>query len=206
MSSKDAFSERKRGLEEEYFHKKERELLEKLRLRMLAEAEREHMAETLGVQDMEILSDLQALGYTEDTVALLHLVPLIQVAWADGDVAERERDLILDLAKARGLEEGSAAHRQLTGWLTQRPSEEFFQDTLRIVARLFEALTPERQAASKRDLVSYSADIASISGGILGLGRKVSREEREVIERIAAELEKAHQAAAKRLIENAGEK
>lgn len=206
MSSKDAFAERKRGLEEEYFHKKEKELLEKLRLRMQAEAEREQMAEALGVQDAEILSDLQALGYTRDTVALLHLVPLIQVAWADGDVAERERDLILELAKARGVEERSAAHRQLTDWLTQRPSEEFFQDTLRIVAKLFEAFTPEKQAASKRDLVSYSAEIASISGGILGLGRKISREEREVIERIAAELEKAHQAAAKRVIENAGEK
>jgi hypothetical protein len=206
MSSKDAFAERKRGLEEEYFHKKEKELLEKQRLRMQAEAERERMADALGVHDTEILSDLQSLGYTRDTVALLHLVPLIQVAWADGEVAERELDLILGLAKARGLEEGGAAYRQLTDWLTQSPSEEFFQDTLRIVAKLFEALPPEQKAASKRDLVSYSADIASISGGILGLGRKVSREEREVIERIAAELEKAHQAAAKRLIENAGEK
>ncbi len=206
MSSKDAFGERRRGLEEEYFHKKEKELLEKLRLRIQAEAEREQMAEALGVQDTEILSDLQALGYTSDTVALLHMVPLIQVAWADGNVAERERDLILELAGARGLEEGSPAYQQLTDWLTQRPSEEFFQDTLRIVAKLFEALTPEQQAASKRDLVSYSADIASISGGILGLGRKVSREEREVIERIAAELEKAHQTAAKRVIENATDK
>lgn len=206
MSSKDAFAERKRGLEEEYFHKKEKELLEKLRQRMRAEAEREQMAEALGVQDTEILSDLQSLGYTRDNVALLHLVPLIQVAWADGNVAERERDLLLELANARGLEQGSAAYRQLTDWLSQRPTEEFFQDNLRIVAKLFEALTPEQQAAGKRDLVSYSADIASISGGILGLGRKVSREERAVIERIAAELEKAHHSAAKRVIENAGEK
>ncbi|MFY9609782.1 MAG: hypothetical protein WAU45_14335 [Blastocatellia bacterium] len=206
MSSKDAFAERRRGLEEEYFHKKEKELLEKLRLRMRTEAEREQMAEALGVQDIGILSDLQALGYTRDTVALLHMVPLIQVAWADGNVAERERDLILELAGARGLQEGSAAYQQLTDWLTSKPSEEFFEDTLRIVAKLFQALPPEQQAASKRDLVSYSADIASISGGILGLGRKVSREEREVIERIAAELEKAHQTAAQHLIENASEK
>ena len=206
LSSKDAFAERRRGLEEEYFHKKEKELLEKMRLRMRAEAEREGMAEALGVQDTEILSDLQALGYTHDTVALLHLVPLIQVAWADGNVAEREKDLILELATARGIEAGSGAYQQLTDWLTQRPSEEFFQVTLRIVAKILETLTPEQQAAKKRDLVSYSADIASISGGILGLGRKVSREEREVIERIAAELEKAHQTAAKRLIENTTEK
>jgi hypothetical protein len=66
------------------------------------------------------------------------------------------------------------------------------------------ALTPEQQAASKRDLVSYAGDIASISGGILGLG-KISREEREVIERIAAELEQTHKTAAKSVIDTASE-
>jgi hypothetical protein len=203
MSDKDAFAERRRGLEEEYFHKKEKELLEKLRHRMQAEAERGQMAEALGVQDTEILSDLQDLGYTRETVTLLHLVPLLQVAWADGDVTMRERDLILKLAGSRGIVEGSTAYQQLVGWLTQRPSEQFFQDTLRIIAGLFEALPPEQQAAGKRDLVSYSTNLASISGGILGLG-KISRHEQEVIERITAELEQAHQTAARHLIENTG--
>ena len=203
MSDKDAFAERRRGLEEEYFHKKEKELLEKLRRRMQAEAERGQIAEALGVQDTEILGDLQALGYTRETVALLHLVPLIQVAWADGDVTLRERDLILELARSRGIAEDSTAYQQLVGWLTESPSKQFFQDTLRVIAGLFEALSPERQAAGKRDLVSYASNIASISGGILGLG-KISRQEQEVIERITAELEQAHQTAAKHLIENAG--
>lgn len=203
MSNKDAFAERRRGLEEEYFHKKEKELLEKLRRRMQAEVERGQMAEALGIQDTEILSDLQALGYTRETVALLHLVPLIQVAWADGDVTLREKDLILELARSRGIAADSTAYEQLAGWLTQRPSEQFFQDTLRIIAALFEALPPEQQAAGKRDLVSYSVNIASISGGILGLG-KISRQEQEVIERISAELEQAHQTAARQLIEDTG--
>jgi hypothetical protein len=113
MSNKDAFGERRRGLEEEYFQKKEKELLEKLRRRMQAEAERGQIAEALGVQDTEILGDLQALGYTRETVALLHLVPLIQVAWADGDVTLRERDLILELAGSRGIAEDSIAYQQL---------------------------------------------------------------------------------------------
>jgi hypothetical protein len=128
MPDKDAFAERRRGLEEEYFHKKEKELLEKLRRRLQAEAERERMAEVLGVQDTEILSDLHSMGYTRDTVALLHVIPLVQVAWADGDVTERERDLILELARARGIEDGSAARKQLADWLTQRPPEGFFPE------------------------------------------------------------------------------
>lgn len=203
MSDKDAFAERRRGLEAEYFYKKEKELLEKMRRRLQVEAEYEEMGRVLGILDTEILSDLHRLGYTHETVSLLHLVPLIQVGWADGDLAERERVSILEIARARGIVEGSAAHRQLTEWLTQNPSDEFFEHTLRIIGVLFRALTPEQREADKLDLVSYSGKIASISGGILGLG-KVSRQEREVIEKIAAELAQAHQTAAKRVIDNAG--
>lgn len=203
MSEKDAWAERRRGLEEEYFYKKEKELLEKMRLRMKAQAEREQMAAALGVQDVELLSDLEELGYTRETVSLLHLVPLIQVAWADGNIADRERDLILELAKSRGIPDSGAAHQQLTRWLEQKPSEEFFEATLRIIAGLFQALSPQQREDGKRDLVSYSTTIASLSGGILGLG-KISGEERNVIERIAAELEQSHKTATRRVIDNAG--
>lgn len=56
---------------------------------------------------------------------------------------------------------------------------------------MLEALPPEQRAASRDDLVAYSTSIASVSGGILGLGNKVSPEERAMLERIAAELERA---------------
>ena len=53
---------------------------------------------------------------------------------------------------------------------------------------------------SPRDLVSYCTQIAQASGGILGLGRKVSDAERELIERIGAELERDHPEAARQVI------
>jgi hypothetical protein len=155
------------------------------------EAERRRLGEQAGVADEGILQDLQALGYTAETVTLLHVVPLVQMAWAEGNVSDRERDLIVEAARARGVEPGSAADRQLASWLTRRPSEDFFEKTLRTIGAILQAQPPETRAASEKDLLSYCTAIAAASGGIMGF-RTVSDEERQILERISREFEKAH--------------
>jgi hypothetical protein len=191
VAEKDFLGDRRRGQEEEYFQKREQELIAKLRQRGLDEATRRHLAERTGVADEEILRDLETLGYTPETVMLLHLVPLIQMAWADGSVSERERALLIEAARARGIEEHSAADRQLAAWLTSRPSADLFEKTLRAIGSILQARPPAEREASRRDLVSYSTAIASASGGILGFGR-VSPEEQRVLARISEEIERTH--------------
>jgi tellurite resistance protein len=192
--------ERKRTTEEEYFYKKERELVEKLRQRAALEAERGAMGESLGVADERILEDLQALGFTRDTVALLHLVPLVAVAWAEGGIDKRERQLIYEVAKLRGIESGGAAAKQLDGWLNRRPSDEFFERSLRIIRAVLKSLPQEAQQESRQSLVAYCTRIAAASGGILGLGSKISAAESALLTKIATELEEGHEAAAKQII------
>jgi hypothetical protein len=191
VAEKDLFAERGRSLEEEYFRKREKDLIEKMRQHADAEAERRRLGESAGVADEGILQDLQALGYTPETVTLLHVVPLVQMAWAEGNVSDRERDLIVEAARARGVEPGSPADRQLASWLTRRPSEDFFEKTLRAIGAILEAQPAEARAASQKDLLSYCTAIASASGGIMGF-RTVSDEERQVLARISQEFEKAH--------------
>jgi prepilin-type processing-associated H-X9-DG protein len=197
----DAFKDWERGKEEEYFHKKERELIEKMRERQVAAAEREQMAAATGIADEELLTDLQELGFTRDTVALLHLAPLVQVAWADGHVQSREREQMIQIARLRGVAEGSAADKQLARWLEQRPSEEFFKRTLRVVHAMLDAMPQVHGEAARRDLVAFCITIASASGGILGLGDKVSDQERAAITQIARELEDSRGEAAKNVLE-----
>jgi hypothetical protein len=191
VAEKDAFGDRRRSFEEEYFRKREQEVIEKMRRRSEAEAERRRLGEQAGVADEEILQDLQALGYTPETVMLLHLVPLVQMAWAEGGVSNRERDLIIQAARARGIEAGSAADRQLAGWLSHRPSDELFEKTLRVIGGILQARPAEERDASHRDLLSFCTAIASASGGVLGF-RAVSDEERQILARISEELERAH--------------
>lgn len=194
MTEKEAFAKRERWLEEKYFRQKEQELIQKIR-------RRRELKEATGVVDEEILNDLQALGYTRETVEkLLHLVPLVQVAWAEGFVTKRERKRIFEVAGLRGVVEGTPTYRQLTAWLDERPSDEFFEKTLLIIYHLLGLLPPEEREKRKRDLMTYCMLVASASGSILGLWDTVSETEQATLEQIAAELEGKHEAAAKRVI------
>lgn len=188
MSGRDALGDRGRGLEEEYFHRREKELIEKMQQRSAEESRRQQLAARVGVADEDVLKDLEALGYEPDTVALIHLVPFVQMAWAEGGVSSRERELVTEAARAHGVAEGSGADRQLAAWLKDRPSDEFFDRTLRLIGVILEGRPADERAANREDLLAYTAAIASASGGIMGIG-KVSDEERQLLARIKQELE-----------------
>jgi hypothetical protein len=188
VPERDAFANRGRALEDEYFRKREQELIDKLRRRAAAEATRQQLSEQAGVADEEILQDLQDLGYTPATVSLLHLVPLIGMAWAEGGVSDRERELIIEAARARGVEAGTPADTQLTDWLTTRPSGQTFERNLHAIRAILESLPQAEREVSRSDLLSTATAIAEASGGVLGF-RAVSPEERALLARISQELE-----------------
>lgn len=199
MSNKDIFVERERGLEEEYFMRKERELIEKMHEKQSTEEQQKKMAEAVGIQDAEVIEALHELGYTPETVTLLHLVPLIQVAWASGDVSEKERELIYQAARSRGVSLGSPAETQLNEWLTKKPSDAFFANTLRAIRIFIEALPGNQRREARQDLVSYSRSIAQSSGGFLGIGA-ISDEEHAVLNEIAELLTKGNPEVAEQVI------
>jgi hypothetical protein len=192
MAEKDAFDERRKGLEEEYFYRHEKELMERLRARA-------DISAATGIVDEEVLKNLQELGFTRETVPLLHIVPLAQIAWSDGEMSQHERDLILEVAASRGVEEGSEAHSKLVGWLRKRPSEEFFAAALKVAGIMAKTGGDESTPA---DLVDYCTRVAEASGGVLGFGR-ISKAERDLIARIAGEFERDHADAAHKVVDEA---
>jgi hypothetical protein len=188
VSEKDAFSDRRRSQEEEYFHKREQELIAKMRQRGADEANRKQLAERTGIGDETLLQELQAAGYTSETVVLVDLLPMVQVAWADGSISTRERDVIVEKARGRAVEQGSEADRKLTAWLTERPAEEAFDTALRAMSAMLQAQSQNEREARSQDLLSSCTNIASASGGVLGFG-KVSDEEQALLDRIKRALE-----------------
>ena len=188
MADKEFLGDRRRTQEEEYFQRREQELIAKLQQRAREDATRGRLAERAGVADQEILRDLDMLGFTPETVMLLHLVPLLQVAWAEGSVSDGEQALMVEAARARGIEAGSAADSQLATWLATRPSLDFFEGTLRAIVAILQARPPEQREASRRELLSSCTAIASASGGVLGVG-KLSPQERNVLAHISQVLE-----------------
>ena len=186
---------RARSKEDEYFLRAESELLEKVRARVAKEAERRALGEYHGVQDEEILAAFEEAGYDRDTVQVLHLVPILQVAWVDGEISKAERAEILKIAAARNVAEGSPAHAKLLSWLETPPPPQFFERTMQIIGRLLELFPDEKRVALQSDVMSASLAVASASGGFLGLGGKVSVDEKYLLEKFAADFEKAHKAA-----------
>jgi hypothetical protein len=154
----------------------------------------------MGVDDQDVLEALQDLGYTSETIPLLPIVPLVEVAWAEGGVADREREMIFKIAEARGVPPDGVAHEMLSHWLENRPSERFFDNSLRAIRVIFDLLPEEQRLAGRRDLIAYCSQIASaVSSGIFGPGG-VTDEERALIARIATEIGQGREEAVRKVI------
>lgn len=180
-------AERGRSLEEEYFRRKDQELIERMRHAAAADNARQNLSAKSGLQDPELVKELEALGFTAETVSLLPLVPLVQVAWAEGGVSDAERKLLIQLARSRGVAEGSAADRQLTDWLATRPGADIFVRATRLVRAVLAAPGQQQTSMTADELVKYCENIAAASGGIFGINR-ISADERTMIAAIAAVL------------------
>lgn len=187
--------------EEEHFRRQEMELLERIRQRNLLANEQRGMGEALGVANEAILADLHAMGFSRETVTLLHLLPLVQVAWTDGEISRAEAQRVFEAARVRGVVKDSPAYRMLEDWMRNRPSQEFFEKSLRIIRDILGALPEEQRRGGVHSLVSCCTEVAAASGGLLGMGSRISNAEKEALAAIALELERNHAAAARIIVE-----
>jgi hypothetical protein len=185
MTDPDGITSDIRSREEDYFRRKDRELVERLRLAAAANESRQALEKTSGIHDPSLLQELQELGFTPDTVTLLPLIPIVQVAWAEGGITDQERSLIETFARERGIQPGSAGDRELATWLRQRPSDEVFAKAARLIRAMLDTTDSPQPALRLDDLIHHCEEIAAASGGVLGF-RKISTEERALLDQIAA--------------------
>ncbi|MCA1560838.1 MAG: hypothetical protein LC753_17230 [Acidobacteria bacterium] len=187
MAEHDGITDNARAREEEYFRKRDRELIERMRRASGADEMRRQLEAKTGLHDPALLRDLEELGFTPSTIGLLPLVPILQVAWAEGGVSNAERKLLVQLARSRGIEQSSAADLRLAEWMDRRPSADVFTRATRLIRAMLDSPSDERSDLSADDLIKYCERIASASGGILGVG-SISAEERATLGQIASAL------------------
>ena len=146
---------------------------------------KDQLRKVSGMTDDAVLDQLVALGLTAKTIAALSLVPLIQVAWADGKIQDNERTAILQGAHGKGLEKGTAGYELLQTWLQTRPSIELVEVWEAYIKALASQLNDEQNRLLRNQIVGFAKMVAGAAGGFLGIGR-VSSEEEKVLERIEA--------------------
>jgi hypothetical protein len=187
MAENDFLDDRRRNLEEDYFRKKDRELIEKMRQASAAERARNETSAKTGLSDPELIRELQELGFTPDTIAVLPLVPIVQMAWAEGGITPAERSLLVKFARERGIAEGGPSDRLLSDWMTKQPPASVFARATRLIRAMLESGAQDGDTLTADDLIRYCESIAAASGGILGIG-KISADERATLATIAAAL------------------
>lgn len=170
-------TDRKKALEEQFFARQERELRERVQAEAAEKERRQALAEASGIRDPALLDRLAALELDGGTIAALGLVPLVEVAWADGSLHERERTAVLRSAEDAGVTQGSSAHDLLESWLEHRPGPELLEAWKRYVQSLAENLDEAERRALRHDLLSRSRAVAEAAGGMLGLGKVSDAEE-----------------------------
>ena len=178
-----------RRAEDEYFYKKDRELIQKMRKAAADETARKELAARIRINEPDLIKDLQDLGFTPETVRVLPLMPIVKLAWAEGGISPEERKLLVSLARDRGVGEGEPADRLLADWMVREPSPEIFANAMRLIRAMLSNAAPGDDTISADDIIHYCELIAEASGGIFGFG-KVSAEERKTLTQIAAELKK----------------
>ena len=162
--------------EEAYFKRQELELRKQIRAELAKSADELHQQ----TQKPELLQRIRALGFSGDNAQVFDLLPLVQVAWADGSVSQKERALIFRILEQRKILPESAPFRLIESLLESRPTEAFLTESLALLRD-----TIGSQHAT--NIVDCCIAVASISGGLFGLGlvNKVNNEERELIEKIS---------------------
>jgi hypothetical protein len=131
---------------------------------------------------------LAALGLDQTTARALMLLPLVQVAWADGGVQHAERTLIKDLARTGlGLEAGALG--VVEGWLQVRPSDDVVRRGRDLLVSL--ALRPggglvDLPPDALTALPVLCARVAEAAGGFFGLAWAVDPREEQVLQELSA--------------------
>jgi tellurite resistance protein len=176
--------DRGRSLEDEFFRREDQRLRARLSELKAVETTRAALAEASGITEPAVLDALLVLGIRAETIAALSVVPLVEVAWADGSLDAKERGAILEGARQSGIVPGSTAHALLEPWLERRPDPKLLTAWIQLVRDIRDRLGADEAARLKSGLLDQARAVASASGGVLGLGAKVSGAEAAVLARL----------------------
>lgn len=183
----DFLGDRRFALEEAFFARENDVLRQRLRDLDAAKLKKEAFFAACGITDDTVIEMLESINIGSETLAALALVPLVMVAWADGTIDDQERATVLARAADKGLSKENVSYQLFEGWLAARPPSKLLAVWKEYTAALSSTLSDEARRNLKAEVMTHAREVAESAGGFLGIGRKVSASE----ENILIELDKA---------------
>jgi hypothetical protein len=178
----DIFGDRRKALEDSFFRERDQQLLDKLKLELEAVEAHRHLAHVSGILDERVLKNLVKAGVRAETLVALTLIPLVEVAWADGAVSPEERQAVLKAAAENDIKPGTAAYGLLDQWLRDRPDVRIIGSWKEYVRALAKAMPADAVAKLREAMIGRCRRVAEAAGGFLGLTGKVSKVEQAAID------------------------
>ena len=120
---------------------------------------------------------------TDEDMALLFLMPLVQMAWAHGAISPREKRVIFDAAREEGIDHRSSLNDTLDKWLVYQPSRSFYVDCLGLIKSKLQTMTVKDRVKKRDRLLERCRTVAVSAGGksLMDVNHHISEEERELL-------------------------
>jgi hypothetical protein len=170
-------------MEDLFFFQQEKKLAEARKQLELMQETKENLSKVSGITDEAVLHRLIELDIRPDILATLLIIPLVEVAWSDGEIHEKERAFLLDSAQQDGMHTRNVDPEILQAWLKTKPSEALFEAWELYIQALSAQLSREERRKLKEEVLADARKIAEAAGGFLGFG-KVSDPEQEMLDKL----------------------
>jgi hypothetical protein len=174
---------RRQTLEDMFFHEQDRRIIEQRAKLQALKQTKANLAEVSGIQDDALLEKLIELEIGPETLATLIGIPLIEVAWADGAMDDKERKKLFEYAEKAGLRQKGLDPRIMSAWFQKKPDPALLEGWKHYIQTLCKELNAHERKALEDEVLADARSIAEAAGGVLGLG-KISAEEKAMLKTI----------------------
>jgi len=178
-----ALDTRLRAIEDEFFYQVDLKLSQAIRDKTVREEERARLSHLMCVHDAVTLDELIDHGINEETIAVMLLVPLVFVAWADGKVTDAERKRVVEIVSRYAHENSEASVGIIESWLKERPSESLWTAWAAYAEVLQQRSSPTASAMLADQLLTHAHSVAEVSTGFLSRLR-IDPEKQQSLDRL----------------------
>lgn len=172
------------SLENVFFAERDTVLIENLKAMRRMQETKEALSKVSGIRNDAVLQKLVDLNVRPETLASLTVVPLVEVAWADGKIDEAEKEAVKKAARKVFPKDASAEFEIIDRWLEKKPPDKMLTAWIHYIEGLCEELSAQEKSALRKDLLGQAKSVAEASGGFLGLTSKVSPQEKALLDRM----------------------